>query len=68
MPVDVTYKANRTWRVVYPHPIETVVRVKVLATIFVETSAAHCDDEKVYDERGKVERNGARLVGEGTRC
>ena len=49
--MSVTYNAGCTWRVVHPHPVGTVVRVKVLATILVEASAAthlHFHDKAKY--------------------
>lgn len=69
-PVDVTYNTGCTWRVVYPHPIGTVVRVKVLATILVEASAAHCDDEieyMLYDERGNSKEEQVKTCGRGNK-
>lgn len=67
--IDVTYNTGRTWRVVYPHPVGTVVRVKVLATVFVESSAAHCDEgQSIGSEKGKVRRNSSRLMDKGTSC
>lgn len=64
--IDVTYNTGRTWRVVYPHPIGAIVRVKVLATVLVETSAAHCDDETkcmLGERKGKKEE--VKTCGQG---
>lgn len=64
--IDVTYNTGRTWRIVHPHPVGAVVRVEVLATILVETSAAahlHCSDKSKYMLReGNERRTGQGLL------
>lgn len=54
--------AGRTWRVVYPDPVGTVVRVEVLATVLVEASAA---THLHFDEKDEVYVGGERERGQG---
>lgn len=38
--LDMTYNAGGTRRIVHPHPVWAIVRVKVLASVFVKAAAA----------------------------